>query len=135
MKTKVVAKIVIGFIVIGGGISYFMYQAVQSSWSYYYSVDEFTTADKKTQEYSFRIAGKVKKGSIKRDLQKMTLEFTLKGTNSELPIYYSGAVPENFTEDIEVVTEGRLDSTGVFKANSLVTRCESKYKARVDEQA
>lgn len=132
MKTKVIVKIVVGIVVIGGGISYFMYQAMQSSWSYYYSVDEFAADNKKTQEYSFRIAGKVKRGTVKRDLQKMTLEFILQGIEAQIPIYYDGTVPENFTDDIEVVVEGRIDTTGVFKANSLVTRCESKYKAKVN---
>ena len=131
MKTKVIVKIVVGIVVIGGGIGYFMYQAMQSSWSYYYSVDEFTTSAKKTQEYSFRIAGKVKPGSIKRDLQKMDMEFTLQGDETQIPVYYNGTVPENFTDDIEVVVEGRRDAEGVFEANSLVTRCESKYKAKV----
>ena len=77
MKTKIIVKIVVGIIVIGGGIGYFMYQAMQSSWSYYYPVDKFIASDKKNQEYSFRIAGKVKSGTIKRDLQKMDMEFTL----------------------------------------------------------
>ena len=131
MKTKVIVKIVVGIVVIGGGIGYFAYQAMQSSWSYYYSVDEFTASDKKTQKYSFRIAGKVKPGSIKRDLQKMDMEFTLQGVETQIPVYYNGTVPENFTDDIEVVVEGRRNAEGVFKANSLVTRCESKYKAKV----
>jgi cytochrome c-type biogenesis protein CcmE len=131
MKTKIIVKIVVGIVVIGGGIGYFMYQAMQSSWSYYYSVDEFTTSGKKAQEYSFRIAGKVKQGSIKRDLQKMELEFILQGAETQIPVFYNETVPENFTDDIEVVVEGRIEADGIFKANSLVTRCESKYKAKV----
>ena len=41
MKTKTIVKILVGVFVIGGGIGYFMYKAMQSSWAYYYSVDEF----------------------------------------------------------------------------------------------
>ena len=44
MNTKGVVKIVIGIIVIGGGIGYFMSQAIKSSSSYYYSVDELPLA-------------------------------------------------------------------------------------------
>ena len=131
VKTKTVVKLLVGLIVIGGGISYFMYQAMRSSWSYYYSVDEFVTGGTKVENHSFRLAGKVKPGSIKRDIQKMDLRFTLAGVKTEVPIHYAGTVPENFTEDIEVVVEGRLETTGIFEANSLVTRCESKYKAKV----
>ena len=44
-------------------------------------------------------------GSVNRDLEKMSLTFTLAGAKTELPVYYDGTVPENFTDDIEVVDE------------------------------
>ena len=132
MKTKVIVKIVVGILVIGGGLGYFIYQAMQCSWSYYYSVDEFTESESSMKDLTFRIAGRVKPGSVVRDMQTMTLSFILTGAKSEVPVVYKGTVPDNFTEDIEVVVEGRLDVDGTFKADLLLTRCESKYKAKVD---
>ncbi len=132
MKTKMILKILIGVTVIGGGLGYFTYQAMQSSWSYYYSVDEFSANISDMNNYSFRIAGRVKPGSVNRDLQKMNLTFTLAGTKTEIPVLYEGTVPDNFTEDIEVVVEGRLDENKSFKAKTLMTKCESKYKAKVE---
>lgn len=132
MKTKMIFKILIGIIVIGGGLGYFTFQAMQSSWSYYYSVDEFSASISDMNNYSFRIAGRVKPGSVNRDLQKMNLTFTLAGTKTEIPVLYEGTVPDNFTEDIEVVVEGRLDENKSFKAKTLMTKCESKYKAKVE---
>ena len=131
MKTKMVVKFLVGIIVIGGGISYFLYQAMQSSSSYYYSVDEFA-GGKGDVENAFRLAGKVKPGSIERNLERMDLNFVLAGKESTIPVHFEGTVPENFTDDIEVVVVGRLDTAGTFKARSVVTRCESKYKAKVD---
>ena len=132
MKTKMILKILIGVTVIGGGLSYFTFQAMQSSWSYYYSVDEFSANISDMNNYSFRIAGRVKPGSVNRDLQKMNLTFTLAGTKTEIPVLYEGTVPDNFTDDIEVVVEGRLDENKSFKAKTLMTKCESKYKAKVE---
>ena len=132
MKLKSVIKILVGIVVIGGGISYFMYQAMQSSWSYYYSVDEFTANNDKIADSSFRLAGKVKPGSVKRDTEKMLLSFVLAGQESELPVNYSKTVPDNFTDDIEVVIEGRMDTSGIFQANSLMTKCESKYEEKLE---
>jgi cytochrome c-type biogenesis protein CcmE len=132
MKTKMILKILIGVTVIGGGLGYFTYQAMQSSWSYYYSVDEFSANISDMNNYSFRIAGRVKPGSVIRDLEKMNLTFTLAGTKTEIPVLYQGTVPENFTDDIEVVVEGRLDENKSFKAKTLMTKCESKYKAKVE---
>ena len=132
MKTKYIFKILIGVIVIGGGLGYFTYQAMQSSWSYYYSVDEFNANIADMNNYSLRIAGRVKPGSVKRNLEKMNLTFTLAGAKTEIPVLYEGTVPENFAEDIEVVVEGKLDSNQSFKAKTLMTKCESKYKAKVE---
>lgn len=132
MKLKTVTKLVIGIIVIGGGIGYFMYQAMQSSWSYYYSVDEFAGGSDAVRNSSLRLAGIVKPGSVSKDMGQMQLAFVLAGTNNELPVKYVGIVPDNFAESIEVVVEGHLDPSGTFNAQMLMTRCESKYKAKVN---
>jgi cytochrome c-type biogenesis protein CcmE len=108
-----------------------MYQAMRSSWSYYYSVDEFLAHSSEVKDHSLRIAGRVKEGSVVRDLQKMSLTFALAGSKSELPVHYKGPVPDNFAEDREVVVQGRRDTSGVFQADLLMTRCESKYRAKV----
>jgi len=132
MKTRTMAKALVGILVIGGGVGYFMIQTMQSSWAYYYSVDDFSTTSPAVQEHSYRLAGRVKPGSVQRDLENVTLRFTLAGAESELPIEYQGVVPDNFVENREVVVEGRLGTTGTFRADRLMTRCESKYQAKVD---
>ncbi len=131
MRTKTIAKVAVGIVVIGGGIGYFMVQAMQSSWAYYYSVDDFSATGPATQEHSFRLAGRVQPGSVERDLEHVTLRFTLAGAQARLPVRYQGVTPDNFVEDREVVVEGRLGTDGVFQADTLMTRCESKYQAKV----
>jgi cytochrome c-type biogenesis protein CcmE len=131
MKTKTIVKVSLGILVIGGGLGYFMYQAMHSSWAYYYSVDDFSAADNAGQGQSFRLAGRVKPGSIARDMENVTLRFTLAGARAELPVQYKGVTPDNFVEDREVVVEGHLTPGGVFQADTLMTRCESKYQAKV----
>lgn len=131
MKTKTIVKAMVGIIVIGGGVGYFMVQAMQSSWAYYYSVDDFSAAGPATQEHSFRLAGRVEPGSVERDLENVTLRFTLAGAEARLPVLYRGVTPDNFAENREVVVEGRIGTDGVFQADTLMTRCESKYQAKV----
>ena len=132
MKSKTIIKTLIGIIVIGGGIGYFMYQAMQSSWSYYYSVDEFSATSVDLKNNSFRIAGKVKPGTISRNIEQMKLNFGLAGETTEIPVEFGGTVPDNFEDDREVVVEGKLDTNGVFQAEILMTKCESKYEAKVN---
>jgi cytochrome c-type biogenesis protein CcmE len=131
MKSKQIIKLLVGIIVIGGGISYFMFQAILSSSSYYFSVDDFLQKNEDVANHSLRIAGIVKEGSIARNIELMQMSFDLAGSTAEMPITYKGAVPDNFTDGVEVVVEGRLDTDGVFRADTLMTRCESKYKAKI----
>ena len=132
MKTKSVVKVLVGIIVIGGGLGYFMYQAMQSSWSYYYSVDDFAADNNAVQNHSLRLAGVVKQGSIAHEVGETNLSFVLAGSSSEIPVQYQGSVPDNFVEKGEVVVEGRLNTSGVFQADMLMTKCESKYKKKVN---
>lgn len=132
MKSKVLFKVLAAVLVIGGGVGYFVYQAMQSSWSYYYSVDELAQLDSGGGDHSLRIAGRVKAGTVDRNIESLSLGFVLSGAEAELPVQYKGVVPDNFAEGREVVVEGRLGTGGVFNAENLMTRCESKYKVKVN---
>jgi cytochrome c-type biogenesis protein CcmE len=131
MKTKVIVKTIIGVVLIGGAMSYFVYQAMQSSWDYYYSVDDLAAQKSPAQNHSLRIAGRVQKASVQRDIEQMNLSFKLAGVQAVLPVSYGGVVPDNFAEDVEVVVEGHLTTNGVFQADKLMTKCESKYREKV----
>lgn len=131
MNVKLV-KALIGIVVIGGALTYFVFQTMESSWSYYFSVDDLANQQSEVRNHSLRIAGKVKQGSIDHDLKQMVLKFDLSGTQDAIPVVFQGVVPENFQEDREVVVEGRIDTDGTFKANTLMTKCESKYEGKTD---
>ena len=131
---KTLTKIIIGIVVIGGALGYLVYNAMQSSWAYYINVDEFAAKKELAQERTFRVAGTVEEESIARDLQKIQLTFNLKGELTSLPVSYMGTVPDNFAESRQVVVEGRLDSEGIFQAKKLLTKCESKYEAKLESK-
>jgi cytochrome c-type biogenesis protein CcmE len=122
-------KLMVGTVLIGGALVYFGYTALRAPWSYYLSVDDFTS-NKAAATHTLRLAGKVQKGSIARNLEQMQLNFNLAGSQASVPVSYHGTVPDNFAEDRDVVVEGRLDPKGTFQADKLLTRCESKYQAK-----
>ena len=126
-------KVIIGTVVIGLAVAYLLYEAAKSSWAYYYSVDEFAKSQpaKINGSYIIRLAGVVKAGSIKADADKMQIDFELAGEKNSVPVRYYGALPENFSDGKEVLVEGRAGADGVFNASQILTRCESKYKARL----
>ena len=141
MKTAKITKAVIGTFVIGSAAAYLLYQAVVSSWVYYYPVDEFvSSAQGRTaqnhnaalkQNRTIRLAGRVKPDTITINAEKMQLDFELTGRYSSLPVRYHRVVPRNFEADKEVVVEGRLSADGVFQVDKILTRCEAKYRVKL----
>jgi len=147
VNTTKITKVIIGLIVIGSAGGYFLYETIGSSWAYYYSVDEFVESpfgrggqssdlgtSKTDDNRIIRLAGWVKPGSVVRNAEKMQLDFELAGQNSSVPVRFYGVMPKNFTADKEVVVEGKVSSNGVFQADKILTRCESKYKVRLKTQ-
>ncbi len=139
-------KTVIPIVVIGGALGYLLFQSLQSSYAYYYSVDEFIESPQGSalqksdsqsaptgQSSTVRLAGMVKKGSIAK-IADLHVDFQLAGNAHTIPVTFRGVLPKNFEEDKEVVIEGKLSNDGVFKAGKIMTRCESKYKVKLDDK-
>jgi cytochrome c-type biogenesis protein CcmE len=76
----------------------------------------------------FRLGGLVKEGSIKRDGQRIT--FDVMDARSVLPVRYEGILPDLFREGQGVVAEGALDTSGVFKADTVLARHDETYMPR-----
>lgn len=127
-----------------------VYEAVVSSWAYYYSVDEFVEGrfnevsarfhgDKPAPAKAggegpvIRLAGRVKEGSISYNVEEAELEFELAGQKNSISVRFCGLVPKNFASGKEVVVEGRAGPKRVFLADKILTRCESKYKVKLNE--
>jgi len=49
------------------------------------------------------------------------------------PVIYQDVLPDTFTDEIEVVLEGRFGDDGVFRAKTLLTKCGSRYEATPEE--
>jgi cytochrome c-type biogenesis protein CcmE len=147
MDTRKLTKVIIAVAVIGIAGAYLLHQTIESSWAYYYSVDEFVqTISDATMEGGgkgaskidgnriIRLAGRVKDGSVVHNVEKMQLDFELAGQNSSVAVRFYGAVPGNFAAGKEVVVEGRASPTGIFEADKILTRCESKYKVKLNKK-
>ncbi len=77
----------------------------------------------------FRLGGLVKEGSIKRgDNQQITFEVV--DAQGSLPVRYQGLLPDLFREGQGVVTEGVLEPSGVFKADTVLARHDETYMPR-----
>ena len=82
-------------------------------------------AGKAPQGKAFRIGGLVKEGSIKR--QDMTVRFIVTDTAKEIPVAYTGILPDLFRDGKGAVVQGRLGGDGVFAATEVLAKHDENY--------
>lgn len=73
-----------------------------------------------------RLGGLVAKGSVKRG-EGTAVSFTVTDTLKEIPVQFSGVLPDLFREGQGVVAEGALDANGQFKADSVLAKHDENY--------
>ena len=67
-------------------------------------------------------------GTIERDVGSQTITFEMTDGTTSYPVVYRGLAPDTFTDDVDVVVEGRLDPDGTFRATTLLAKCGSRYE-------
>lgn len=74
----------------------------------------------------FRLGGMVREGSLVRG-EQLRVKFDVTDGNSTLPVAYQGILPDLFREGQGVITEGSLDGSGVFKADTVLAKHDETY--------
>lgn len=75
---------------------------------------------------NIRIGGMVKEGSfVKREGTR--IEFVATDYNEEVPVSYTGVLPDLFREGQGVVAEGYIDENGVFQARTILAKHDENY--------
>ena len=74
----------------------------------------------------FRLGGLVQPGSLVRG-DNLAVTFSVADGSATLPVSYKGILPDLFREGQGVVAEGALDSSGVFKADTVLAKHDETY--------
>jgi len=75
-----------------------------------------------------RIGGLVKEGTVMKDGQDV--RFTVTDKTSDLPVSYTGLLPDLFREGQGVVVDGVLQASGDFRADSVLAKHDERYMPR-----
>ncbi|MDP2918629.1 MAG: cytochrome c maturation protein CcmE [Dehalococcoidia bacterium] len=76
---------------------------------------------------SLRVMGKL--ASFARDAgNSLLVRFVLTENEQNLSVVYKGALPDLFVVGNDVGVVGKFDSTGIFQAKTIITKCPSKYE-------
>lgn len=103
--------------------------ALRNEASYFYTPTTLARAEPNTGK-SLRLGGMVKRGSVKRDTDGITVRFAVQDKDSERAVQYRGITPDLFVEGSGVVADGRLAKGGVFIADSLLAKHDENYVPR-----
>lgn len=76
---------------------------------------------------NFRIGGMVKEGSVNRDEESLDVAFITTDYASDVPITYTGILPDLFREGQGIVAEGHIDERGVFRADRVLAKHDENY--------
>ncbi|MCW7537910.1 cytochrome c maturation protein CcmE [Aquabacterium sp. A7-Y] len=91
----------------------------------------YTPADLKAgrplAQASFRIGGRVERGSVRRDAGSLKVRFVVADAEHRVPVVYQGLLPDLFREDKGVVAAGRLGADGVFHAREVLAKHDENY--------
>ena len=120
--------IVVTAIVVALIVALVWYSARGGSPSYYKRIKEIQ-ADKSLKGVSVRVGGMVVKDSIKRD--EKGIHFTIADGKARMRVNYDGVVPQTFGANVKVLAEGIYQANGELDASKLITKCPTKYKAKV----
>lgn len=118
---------VIGGIVVSLAAGALLYNGMRSGSVYYYTVDELQAMEESLRGKVVRVSGQVEEGSVVWEGKTMTLGFALAGEGKSLAVAYSGVVPDAFRAGADVVVQGSYSPDGEFLADSILTKCPSKY--------
>lgn len=104
--------------------------ALQRNVSYLYTPGEVLRGDAGarvlTGDSVFRLGGMVSAGSFRREEGSMEAHFRVTDGDAELPVRYTGILPDLFREKQAVVATGRMDG-GVFVAEQVLAKHDETY--------
>ena len=78
-------------------------------------------------ESRFRLGGMVADGSFNREAGSMEAQFRVTDGDAEMPVVYTGILPDLFRENQAVVATGRMRSDGVFVAEQVLAKHDETY--------
>ena len=122
-------KFAIAAAVVVAAVVYLTFAGARKGWAYYLTVDQFST-ETRYHGQRVKLCGTVAAEGFEVHRGLLTANFRIAGQNHAVPVIYHGAVPDMFRQGAEVVVEGKLNDSGAFVADNLLTKCASKYDAQ-----
>jgi cytochrome c-type biogenesis protein CcmE len=125
-RQRRITFIAAGLAVIGVAVALVLV-ALRDTIVYFHTPSDIAAADKRPAiGQRLRLGGLVAQGSVQRG-SGPEVEFTVTDTNESIRVIYRGVLPDLFREGQGVVTEGRLEADGRFRADTVLAKHDETY--------
>jgi len=118
------ALIIVAGLVAIGVAALLILNALNSNIALYVTPSE-VSAGKAPKDQAFRIGGMVKEGSLRRD--DLTVHFVITDLVKDIPVAYTGILPDLFMEGKGAVIQGRMNANGEFIASEVLAKHDENY--------
>jgi len=119
-------------VLVVGTVGYLMATGIKDTGMYFVTPSELAahiSGDPSFHNVGVKMGARVVHGSIQRDVASQTITFQVTDGQQTYPVVYRGLAPDTFTDDVDVVVEGRLMPDGTFRATTLLAKCGSRYES------
>ena len=93
---------------------------------YFFSPSQIASGEAPVDQL-FRVGGMVVDGSVNRSQEGLDVAFELSDTQHQVNVVYTGILPDLFREGQGIVAIGKLDSQGLFKAETVLAKHDENY--------
>ena len=120
-------------------VTYLIWTGVSETMVYYLTPTELlarAAADPSLHEVGVKVSGRVVPGSYAQGEGALLHHFTVRDLENEeftFPVEFRDVLPDTFSDEVEVVVEGRYREDGVFEATTVLTKCGSRYEAAPED--
>ena len=117
-------SIIVGAVASLGIAATLVLRALDSNVAFFFTPTQ-VSAGEAPKERVFRVGGLVKPGSVNRE--QMTVRFVITDTARDIPVSYTGILPDLFKEGKGAVAQGRLNARGEFEASEVLAKHDENY--------
>ncbi|MBU3605427.1 MULTISPECIES: cytochrome c maturation protein CcmE [unclassified Polynucleobacter] len=118
------ALLILAALAVIGVAAVLILNALNSNIALYVTPSEVATGNAPKGQ-AFRIGGLVKDGSLKRD--GLTVHFVITDLVKDIPVSYTGILPDLFKEGKGAVVQGRMNANGEFVASEVLAKHDENY--------
>lgn len=96
----------------------------------YYTTPTELVTETKSADYvpkKYHLGGMVKEGAVVRKDSSLEVSFVLTDYTSEVPVEFSGILPDLFREGQGIIAIGTLQANGTLKAEKVLAKHDENY--------